>query len=217
MQKKIDKSDSKFDTMKKIIPILDAIIQGLGKHFGNTVEFVVHDYSKDFSKTIVAITNGHVTNRKIGDGGTAIGLKIMQGEEAEDGRFRYISQTNDGRYLKSSTIYIKNTNNKILGSVCINCDITDAMIARNFLNNYVDAGENVETTVYNDVDDLLISLINESISYVGTPIAMMSREQKIEGIKYLKERGAFKIKNASIMVAKYYDVSRYTIYNYINE
>lgn len=205
--------------INEILPVLDVVIQGLGKHFGESVEFVVHDYQVDFSRTIAAISNGNVTKREVGDSGTSIGLKIMQGEEADDGKFGYISQTRDGRYLKSSTIYIKDEQNKILGSVCVNCDITDAMIARNFINNYVGAGDDgkVEATVYNSVDDLLISLINESINYVGTPVALMNREQKVEGIRYLNNKGAFKIKNASVIVSKYYDVSRYTIYNYIND
>lgn len=205
--------------INEILPILDLLIKGLGKHFGESVEFVVHDYKKDFSKTIVAISNGNVTKREVGDSGTSIGLKIMQGKQADDGKFGYISQTKDGRYLKSSTIYIKDDDGKMLGSVCVNCDITDAMVARNFINSYVGAGNEaaVEATVYDNVDDLLIFLINESISHVGTPVAMMSREQKIEGIRYLNDRGAFKIKNASTIISKYYDVSRYTIYNYIND
>ncbi|MCD7990551.1 MAG: PAS domain-containing protein [Clostridia bacterium] len=205
--------------ISELLPALDVLIRGLGKHFGESVEFVVHDYKKDFARTIVAISNGNVTKREVGDSGTSIGLKIMHSEEADDGKFGYISQTKDGRYLKSSTIYIKDEQGKILGSLCVNCDITDAMIARNFLNSYVGSGEDekVEATVYNNVDDLLISLINESIQYVGTPVAVMNREQKIEGIRYLNNKGAFKIKNASTIVSKYYDVSRYTIYNYIND
>lgn len=205
--------------IKEILPVLEVLIQGLGKHFGESVEFVVHDYKKDFSKTIVAIANGNVTKREVGDSGTSIGLKIMQGQQADDGKFGYISQTKEGRYLKSSTIYIKDDDNNILGSVCVNCDITDAMVARNFLNGYLGTGAEgeVEATVYNSVDDLLISLIQESIQYVGTPVALMNREQKVEGIRYLNNKGAFKIKNASVVISKYYDVSRYTIYNYIND
>ena len=205
--------------ISELLPALDVLIRGLGKHFGESVEFVVHDYKKDFARTIVAISNGNVTKREVGDSGTSIGLKIMHGEEADEGKFGYISQTKDGRYLKSSTIYIKDKQGKILGSLCVNCDITDAMIARNFLNSYVGSGEDekVEATVYNNVDDLLISLINESINYVGAPVAVMNREQKIDGIRYLNNKGAFKIKNASTIVSKYYDVSRYTIYNYIND
>ena len=45
---------------------------------------------------------------------------------------------------------------------------------------------------------------------------MMTRAQKQEGIQYLNKRGAFKIKNSTNIVAKYYNISRYTIYNYLN-
>lgn len=204
--------------INEMIPYLTNIIEGLGKHFGESVEFVIHDYSKDFSETIVAISNGSVSGRQVGKGGTSVGLKVMQGEEVENGVFGYISQTKDGRYMKSSTIYLKDDNDRVMGSLCVNCDITDAMIARNFINSYCDfqVEKKVETVVYDNVEDLLIALINESINHVGTPVALMTREQKIEGIKYLKSKGGFKIKNASIIVAKYYDISRYTIYNYLN-
>lgn len=205
--------------IKDLMPELDVIIRGLGKHFGESVEFVVHDYKKDFSKAIIAISNGNVTKRKVGGSGKLIGLSIMHGEETQDGKFGFISQTKDGRYLKSSTIYIKDIQGKVIGSLGVNCDITDAMVAKNFLNDYVGAGssEKIKATLYDKVDDLLIALINESIRFVGMPVAMMNRQQKIDGIHYLKNKGAFKIKNASITVSKYYDVSRYTIYNYINE
>ena len=62
-----------------------------------------------------------------------------------------------------------------------------------------------------------MAMITDSINYIGVPAALMTREQKIEGIRYLNRRGAFKIKNAANVVARYYDISRYTIYNYIND
>jgi len=45
----------------------------------------------------------------------------------------------------------------------------------------------------------------------------MTREQKVEGINYLNKKGVFKIKNAGNIIAKYYDISKYTIYNYLSE
>jgi len=74
-----------------------------------------------------------------------------------------------------------------------------------------------ETVVYHDVEDMLYSMIKESLERIGTPVALMTREQKIEGIRYLQRRGVFSIKNAANIVARYYDVSKYTIYNYLNE
>lgn len=57
-------------TLEKLLPYLEKIIHGLGQHFGSSVEFVVHDYNQDFSKTIIAIANGNVTKRKVGESGT---------------------------------------------------------------------------------------------------------------------------------------------------
>lgn len=45
----------------------------------------------------------------------------------------------------------------------------------------------------------------------------MEKEDKIEIIKYLDQRGAFMIKGAVDQVADKLNVSRYTIYNYLKE
>lgn len=208
-------------SIEEILPLLNTMLEGMAKHFGANCEFVIHDYSKEFGSTIVSIYNSEVTGRSIGKGGTDIGLRVLQGLEQEDGRFNYVSQTHDGRFLRSSTIYLKNDDGELMGSFCINFDITEMIRTKNFLDDFINIGKvddnKVETVVFEEVEDLLIAMINESISHVGTPVALMTREQKVEGIQYLKRRGAFKIKNAGNIVAKYYDISKYTIYNYINE
>lgn len=78
------------------------------------------------------------------------------------------------------------------------------------------ASEPAETIVFSDVEEMLIALIKESLDKISVPVAMMTRAQKQEGIQYLNKRGAFKIKNSTNIVAKYYNISRYTIYNYLN-
>jgi predicted transcriptional regulator YheO len=209
------------NTVEDVLPVFKKVVEGLGKHFGDSCEFVLHDYTKEFSSTIVAIANGEVTGRSVGKGGTNIGLRVMQGMEGEDGRFNYVSQTQDGRFLRSSTIFLKDDKGKVVGTLCINIDITEMIHARNYLEKFVNIGkeneQHVEALVYENVDDLLISIINDSIAFIGTPVALMTREQKIEGINYIQKRGGFKIKNAGNVIAKYYDISKYTIYNYLNE
>ncbi|MBQ7053190.1 MAG: transcriptional regulator [Clostridia bacterium] len=211
-------------SIDEMLPLLETLIKGLSRHFGEKVEFVVHDYSREYAQTIVAIENGHVTGRSIGKGGTNVGLKIMQGEPDNDGRFCYTTQTVDGRQLRSSTIYLKDDDGRLLGTLCINTDITDMVNMRNGLSQMFadlmgvpEEHETDETVVYHDVEDMLYSMIKESLEKIGTPVALMTREQKIEGIRYLQRRGVFSIKNAANIVARYYDVSKYTIYNYLNE
>lgn len=113
-----------------MLPTLELIIEGLAKEFGKNCEFVVHDYSKEFGSTIVAISNGEVTGRSVGNGGTDIGLRVLKGENHENGRYNYITQTEDGRYLKSSTVYLKDDEGKIIGSLCVNFDITTMLAAK---------------------------------------------------------------------------------------
>ena len=211
-------------SIEEALPLLKTLIEGMSKHFGEKVEFVVHDYSREYAQSIVAIENGQVTGRSVGKGGTDIGLKIVQGEHSDGGRYGYTTQTVDGRQLRSSTIYLQDDEGKLLGSLCINTDITDmvnlrsgiAQLFADMLGGSVEQ-EPHETVVYHDVDDMLYSMIKESLEKIGTPVALMTREQKMEGIRYLNRRGVFSIKNAANIVARYYDISKYTVYNYLSD
>lgn len=208
------------NSIEEILPILEVVIKGLGKHFGDKYEFVVHDYSKDFSNTVVAIENGELTGRKVGDSGTKLGLRIYQGVESEDGQFHHTIQTNNGRRFNSSTVYLKNDAGEVMGSLCINFDVTDLLSARSAIDYLIGGAQQTAVQepaeVINSIEDMLKEMIKESFEAVGTPVANMTREQKMEGIQYLNRRGAFKIKNAANIIAQYYDISRYTVYNYIN-
>lgn len=209
-------------SIDEILPFLSVLIEGMAKHFGERCEFVVHDYSKDTS-TIVAIVNGEVTGRSIGHGGEKIGLPVMAGQDEPSGKFNYISQTSDGRFLRSSTVYLRGDGGEVLGAVCVNFDITELIRSRNFIEQFIRLDLNdtqrqqMQSAFCENVDDFLLAMIHDSIKYVGVPVAHMTREQKVEGISYLNRRGAFRVKNAATTAAKYYDISRYTLYNYLND
>lgn len=211
--------------LNEMLPLINTMINGFAKHFGDSCEIVLHDYTNGIERSIISIVNGEVTGRHIGDNAMNVDYKIMPNEqvtnESTDGLFNYMTQTKDGRILKSSTIYLKDDEGNTIGSLCINSDVTQLYQARQYIEKFV--GLNSEKSSSKNlvfdggIDDLLISLIHESISKVGVPVSAMTREQKIAGIKYLKERGAFKIQKASDMIARFYDVSKFTIYNYLDE
>lgn len=211
--------------LQTILPLLDVIINGFAKHFGSACEIVVHDYTSGPEQTIVDIVNGEVTGRHIGEGIMQVDFKIMPGEQvvndSTDGLFNYITQTRDGRILKSSTIYIKDDNGTTIASICINNDITQLQQAKTYIEQFTglnSAKPSPSDMVFmGGIDDLLIAMIHESIERVGVPTAAMTRDQKIAGIQYLKERGAFKIQKACDIIARFYDVSKFTVYNYLDE
>lgn len=214
------------EKISELLPILNPILEGLGKHFGIHCEFVIHDYQNENLKTIVSIVNGTVTNRQIGDSVTSIGLRVSQGitenSGTTEGIFNYMTQTKTGRILKSSTIYLKNEDRDIIGSLCVNYDITDLLKATTALSEFLNTSDkeslyDSDKYVDGNIDNLLIRMIKESIDSVGIPVAQMTKRDKMEGIKLLKDRGALKIQRAVDVIAKYYCVSKFTIYNYINE
>lgn len=223
-----DMEDKAMDSINEILPVLNDIIQGIGKHFGATCELVIHDYKNDFEKTIVGIVNGEVTGRQLGDCATSIGLKIYKGETVNDGHydgvFNYLSQTKTGRLLRSSTIYLRNKNDEIIGSICINNDITDLSQAINAISSSINIGESKkqeaaqkERVFVGKIDDLLKSLMTDSINQIGIPVSQMTKKQKIEGIRILRDQGVFKVQKSADLAAQYYGVSKFTIYNYLNE
>lgn len=65
--------------------------------------------------------------------------------------------------------------------------------------------------------DALNRMIAAAASHVGVPPTEMSRSQKQQVVRYLDERGAFLIKKAVEQVAGELGVSRFTIYNYLDE
>ena len=106
------------------------IARGIAAQFGPNCEVVVHDLSQHPDHTIVAIENGHVSGRKVGDGASNVVLERMehQDQEAQD-HLSYLTRTPDGKVLKSSTIYIQNSRGKVTAILAINFDISALMMA----------------------------------------------------------------------------------------
>ena len=165
-------------SIDEILPLLSPLLDGMAKHFGDNCEFVVHDYTRDFSSTIVAIANGQVTGREVGQGGSKLGLRIMQGKEEEDGKYNYISQTSDGRFLRSSTIYLKGEDGTILGSLCINIDVSEFIRSRNFMDRMIGADlpqtqqKAEELVLFENVEELLVALVRKAKSRMAEAMSL---------------------------------------------
>src|SRR5699024_3284120 len=104
------------------------------------------------------------------------------------------------------------------GSLCINTDITNLLIAEKTIQEQTNIEIerlNREEVITNDVNEILETLIKESIIHVGLPVASMNKEQKTKGLKYLDEKGAFLIKKARDRISEVYEISKFTVYNYL--
>lgn len=198
---------------------LQDLVKGLAAQFGSNCEVVLHDLNRPYDSTIVAIENGHITGRKVGDPGTNLGLEILRGNQVNGNKYNYVTQTKDGRMLRSSSIYMKNSQGATIGSLCINYDITDLLIAEKTLQSLTTAGQvnEIKESFVSNVSDLLDALIQEAQEQVGKPVAVMQKEDKMRMIQLLDSKGALLVKKGGERICQYLNISKYTLYSYLEE
>ena len=66
-------------------------------------------------------------------------------------------------------------------------------------------------------NDLLDELIAQSVALVGKPVALMNKEDKMRAIGFLSQNGAFLVTKSGDKIAKYFGISKYTLYSYIDK
>lgn len=207
--------------LEKLMPMVDAI----AATFGRNCEVVLHDFSKPH-KSIIKIANGHVTGRDVGAPATDLILSLIEKNTVtRDALVGYRTKTSRGGELKSTTVFIRNSKDKIVGALCINIDITPYTSAKNALeelcliSSTADEKEEKESPekFESSVDNLIDDLLEQALKKNGKPVVHMRKEDKLNIIRDLKERGLFLIKGAARKLSRELHVSLATIYKYLEE
>jgi predicted transcriptional regulator YheO len=196
---------------------IQLLCDSIANQFGPSCEVVFHDLTQDYDHTIVAIANGHITNRTVGGPGTNAGLKALKELSPDSNSSTYMTHTKDGRTLKTTSAYFRDEQGNIVSSLCINLDISDMLCMRNMLDAQLNIGKEENECFSNDISDVLESIINDTISHIGKPGFRMSRREKIEAIRYLDSHGAFLVKRSVERVCAALDVSRNSFYAYLDD
>lgn len=200
---------------------MQQIAKGIAAQFGSRCEVVVHDVSgKGTSDSIVAIENGHVSGRKVGDGASHVALEqVLSGGVVPEDHLSYLTKTPDGKILKSSTMYIRGKGGKVSAILGINFDISALLMVDNAVRELItpqDIDSREPEKIIN-VNDLLDELIEQSVALVGKPVALMNKEDKMRAIGFLSQSGAFLVTKSGDKVSKYFGISKYTLYSYIDK
>lgn len=202
--------------------IISKIMDMIEQHFGSTCEVLLHDFTKEYDHTIVDIRNGHVTGRTVGGCATNLGLEILNGTKEAEDQYNYITYAPDGRMLRSSSVYFEDYEGRLLGSLCLNLDITDTVYMEKFLNTYNNCNQRKEKNdnpnefFSDNVHNLLDSLIDQAAAPFGKPPKLLSKEEKISFIEFLNSKGAFIISKSSERVCEVLGISKYSFYNYLD-
>jgi predicted transcriptional regulator YheO len=198
-------------SQQELHPLLQAMLpvaRGIAATFGSHCEVVLHDLSHPRT-SIVNIVNNSVTGRKVGDGIRDLVWNVLRSPDfADDMLANYRSVTSDGKAIKSTTILIRDDEKKAIGALCINFDMTSFHKAKKAFDEFAVAseidlpGEKVVEIDNADVVDILDHLVSRTIEEYGKSPEQMSREDKIQIVGYLDEKGLFRIKGAVNWVAK---------------
>ncbi|MBW4078617.1 MAG: hypothetical protein HIU84_08960 [Acidobacteria bacterium] len=211
---------SPLESLREIVPLLAQVI-------GPNCEVVLHDFSR-LPKSIVAI-GGNLTHRKVGDTINPFALERIR-EGADHDMINYQVELGDGRILRSSTIFVRTSDGVAEGCLCVNLDVSDLMKMRSVIDALmVSAGDAVDAardtsmvptvheTFPNTVEEVMAEMVSQAIANVGVEPGLMHKRHKMEVVQFLEAHGLFLVRDAVDFVAQELRVTRYTIYNYLNE
>ena len=212
--------------MRHTLDFLKQLAHGLAIQFGSSCEIAIHDLkTKDLEKSIVYIENGHVSNRQTGDGPSGIVLETLQSDPSTiHDKLSYLTKTEDGRILKSSTFYIRDDDGSISYIFSLNYDITAFTAASTAIQSLIATKDNLPDLtgdsprqITHNVNELLDLLIEQAVAKVGKPVAMMNKDDKVAVVQYLYHAGAFLITKSGDKVSSYLGISKFTLYSYMGK
>ena len=212
--------------MRHTLDFLKQLAHGLAIQFGSSCEIAIHDLkTKDLERSIVYIENGHVSNRQTGDGPSGIVLETLQSDPSTiHDKLSYLTKTEDGRILKSSTFYIRDDDGSISYIFSLNYDITAFTAASTAIQSLIATKDNLPDLtgdspqqITHNVNELLDVLIEQAVAKVGKPVAMMNKDDKVAVVQYLDHAGAFLITKSGDKVSSYLGISKFTLYSYMGK
>ena len=191
---------------------------------------VIHDLQRPES-SIVDIVNGHVSGRQVGSPiiagpaddlafGTLIGGKSAAQSNEVRVAANYTSRAGEGRPLRSSSVVLFDETGQAAAALCVNVDMgAIERIQRELQSVLVPTivPPAAESRNEANIEGLIEEIIVAAIDGAGAPVDRMSKVEKKAAVATMHERGLFVIRGSVERVAARLGVTKFTIYNYLEE
>lgn len=214
------------DILNSFIPI----VHFLGEAYGSCCEVALYDLTENKNE-ICAISNNSLTGRRVGDPLTKTLNKLIEEEQFIDKNYitRFPSKTKDGKILRTSVLFIKNKEGRLLGLLTLSFNLDGLISSANFLNKFLseltggpernlsEEKGPISEDFSTPVEDYAMSIIQKTIEEKNISPERMSTDEKIEIVQKLNNKGVFLLKGAVNEVAKKLKISEPTIYRYIKK
>lgn len=217
------------------------LVEYLGATLGPDYEVVLHEILPETSR-VAAIANGTISGRSVGAPITNAALRmIMQKQyETSDYNLNYTGQLANGKTIRSSTMFIKDSG-KLVGLLCINFDdsrfheISDAILKLihpdDFVHHHyfpVDAPAKQPMQpqhaaavpaehFQSDMNSLMEELFETVTKSVNVPLDRLTQAERTRIIAQLHEQGMFELRGAVQFTVKKLSCSQASIYRYIKK
>ncbi len=209
------------DISKKLRPYM-ALADMIADSFANRCEVVIHDLSSP-QNSVVHVSNGVITDRQIGQSFDHLIKEVLLSRKFKnDYNANYTFKLENGKVIKSSTALIRDENDEVIGAFCINFEIDELTKMQAFLNDFLpglsgtdDAGESAATDTYENVSEIIDSLIDKTIGNID--ITQLKRKDNIELLTFMHDKGIFLAKGSIDKVAARLSISPVTVYAYLDE
>lgn len=110
------------DEDRAILISYKAVVDGVSALIGEHCEIVLHSL-EDIEHSAICIANGHNTNRQVGSPITDLALKSLRNMQSESVSKPYFTRAKGNVLMKSVTIAIRNSKQRIIGLLCININL----------------------------------------------------------------------------------------------
>ncbi|MDU4959132.1 MAG: helix-turn-helix transcriptional regulator [Sporomusaceae bacterium] len=205
--------------LKGYIPTANMI----ARTFGQNCEVVLHDLTHPVS-SVVYVVNGHITGRSVGQSFDHLVKNVLLSKNFRDDyvvNYEFITATD--RKIKSSSSLIRDESEKVVGMLCINYDVSFLNeLHRQLLDFLPYLPEQIseqEPGSDSNVTDEIMVIIDQLIDDIIGDADVHSYKKKdiLELIEFMNKKGVFLVKGAIDKVADRLDLSKVTIYSYLNE
>jgi predicted transcriptional regulator YheO len=208
---------------EQVLATLAMLVEPLSRTLPSDCEVVLHDLRR-LPNSIVAIS-GDMTGRGVGGPATDLLLRKAAAGTIST-TVGYETRLPDGRSLRSTTVVVRDDKGTAFAALCINTDVmiwqAVKAIAESMLPAEISTHQDTQKPpedekFFQDIDELAQHLLAEAIDASGAPVDLMQKRHKIAVVNDLKDRGFFMLKESVEMAAQALQVTRFTIYNYLNE
>jgi predicted transcriptional regulator YheO len=147
---------------------------------------------------------------------------MLSEELIDDHADNYFFTATNGKLIRSSTLMIRNEADEVAGAICINLDTTRITQQIEYLQTFMPNRDNQEITTRKETsaaESNISDMVDELIHRIAgsSPVETMSREQRIEKVRFMEEKGIFLMKGSVEKAAEELGVNKVTIYSYLDE